>query len=209
MKIKTKAISAIVICFLITIFLSLQPVRASYINWIEKVLDGNEPNNSIAEMQARTAGFHITKTVSLSGTGSNTVNALQLTGTVRVLNQWAIITEADTLTNLTNMYATLYDGTNTVNLTADGMSLSGASVGSFFTKDQVAAQTYSLNLADEARLLETQEDRFSGRPFLITQKNGADTFIQINFTTTDNPVDVDLEIHFEYLPMDGGTLTFL
>ena len=143
----------------------------------------------------------------IGGTGAQTVNVFQFTGTIVIVDQYAEITRVGTLTNLTNMYATIYDGTNTVNLTADGAVLSGAPVYSFFTKDQTAASTYSVNLADEVRLLETLDDRKAGRPFKITAKNGVTNYIRFHYTTTDNPVDFDMDIFFEYEELDGGRLT--
>ena len=56
---------------------------------------------------------------------------------------------------------------------------------------------------------ETKTDKKSGRPFTVTQKNGADTFIRLHFTTTDTPVNFKVKIHFEYYPVNGSTLTFL
>ena len=69
----------------------------------------------------------------IGGTGAQTVNVFQFTGTIAIVDQYAEITRVGTLTNLTNMYASIYDGTNAVNLTADGAVLSGAPVYSFFT----------------------------------------------------------------------------
>ena len=182
---------------------------ASYVNFLGAVIDGSEENNSAAETIKRTVGFHIYKSVNVTGTGSQSANVLQVTGTVIILDQYAEIKTVTTLTNLTGLYSTLYDGTNTVDLTSDGAILSGMPVGTFFTKDKVSTEVYSINDASQCRVLETLADRKSGRPFTITQKNGANTYIQLHYTTTDNPVDFDVEIHFEYLPVNGGTLTFL
>jgi len=143
----------------------------------------------------------------IGGTGAQVVNVFEFTGSVQVVSQWAHITRVGTLTNLTGMYATIYDGTNTVDLTANGAVLSGALVGSFFTKDKVAAQIYSVSLSDECRLLETVDNKWAGRPFIVTAKNGATNYIQFRYTTTDNPVDFDMEIHFQYKLMDGASLT--
>lgn len=168
------------------------------------------PDNCAGEMLLRESGLHISKSIDISkAAGTYAENILQLTGSVIITNQWAVIESVTTLTNLTNAYATLYDGTNTVNLTADGAVLSGAPVGSYFTKDQVAAQPYSVNLSDQCRMLETLEDRKSGRPFTVTQKNGTNTYIRFHFTTTDNPVVFTVKIHFEYVPINNSTLVFL
>ncbi len=143
----------------------------------------------------------------IGGTGAQTVNVFEFTGTVLVVDQWAEITRVGTLTNLTNMYSTIYDGTNAVNLTADGATLSGMPVGTLFTKDQTAAQPYAVNDSSQCRVLETQDIKKAGRPFVITAKNGVTNYIRFHYTTTDNPVDFDMKIFFEYRTLNGGTLT--
>lgn len=172
--------------------------------------DINSPDNSANEMLSRAGGFHICKEISVGGTGSQVVNALQLTGSIIVTNQWAVITEVTTLTNLTAMYASVYDGTNSVDLTKNtGAVLSGATVGTFFTKDKISSEPYSINVADQARMLETLSNSKSGRPFTLTQKNGTNTYIRFHYTTTDNPVNFKIKIHFEFIPVNGSTLVFL
>ncbi len=81
--------------------------------------------------------------------------------------------------------------------------------GSFFTKEKVASQPYTVSLSDEVSVIEELTDKKSGRPFTLTAKEGASNYIQLNFTTTDNPVDFDVKIHFEYYPVNGSTLEFL
>lgn len=180
------------------------------VNDLHEIITGiTQLDNSGSDMLVREGGYIISKEVSVGGTGAQIVNVLQLTGTVMVRNQWAEITEVTTLTNLTAMYATLYDGTNSVDLTANGSVLSGAPVGSFFTKDKVATETYTVNISDECRLNETLGDKKAGRPFIITKKNATNTYIRLHYTTTDAPVNFKVKIYFEYYPMNGGTLTFL
>ena len=178
-------------------------------NPLHEVIPNDCTNNSACDMLKRESGFVIEKDTHITGTGAVTANVLQLTGTCLILNQWAEILTITTKTNMTNVYATLWDGTTSTDLTADGLTLSTAPVGSFFTKDKVSTETYSANIADQARSLETLGDKKAGRPFIVTQKNGADTFIRFHFTTTDAPLDMTMKIYFEYLPMNGGGLEFL
>jgi len=180
-----------------------------YAQQLDETCGVDETANSAKELLIRSSGMKISKSVRITGTGALTANVLQLTGTVNVISQWALLTSITTLVNATGVYSSLWDGTVPIDLTADGIVLSGAPVGSFFTKDQVAAQTYSSNIADQGRLLETLADRWAGRPFIVTQKAAADTFIRFHLTTTDAPVDFTMLVFFEYLPMDGGTLAFL
>ena len=144
--------------------------------------------------------------VEVTGTGSVNLNVFKVTGTVRVLKTWAEITEVTTLTNMTDVYADVYDGTNTVDLTkTPGAVLSGAPVGTFFTKDKASTETFTVNMADEVRVAESTSK--TAVPFYVTQKNGADTYIRFNFTTTDNPVSFKMTVWFEYQLINGGSLT--
>ena len=102
-----------------------------------------------------TPTFCITKEVTITGNGATVLNVFKFTGTVRILNQEAGITEVTDMTTCTDVYFTAYDGTNTVSLTSNGIDLSGATVGTYFTKDRVATETYSLSNSDQVRLLET------------------------------------------------------
>jgi hypothetical protein len=141
--------------------------------------------------------------------GTHAVNVFQVFGTVRIVDQAAEITEVTTLTNCTAVYATLWDGTSSKDLTADGAILSGAPVGTFFTKDQEVTQIYSVNMATEGRVNEILKAQFLGKPFTITQKSGVDTFIRFHFTTTDDPISFKMLLRFEYTSLDGGHLNLL
>jgi len=164
--------------------------------------------NSLVDMFNRTAGRKIGGSVNITANNETKIfNVFKFTGTVRILDQWAIITDATALTNCTNVYATVYDGTNTANLTADGMTLSGATVGTFFTKDMVIAQPYSMLDADQVRVLETLEDRKVGRPFTVNGKNGVDNYIRFQ-VTTNTTLDFTMYVGFEYELYNGSTLEF-
>jgi hypothetical protein len=145
----------------------------------------------------------------ITGTGAVVVNIFKILGPVRILEQIAEIMEVTTLTNLTNLYATAYDGTNTIDLSADGAVLTNAPVGTTFTKDLVIASPFSVQLSDEIRVSEVSVDRTAGKPFTITPKNGVDNFIQLRLTTTDAPVDFMLFVKFIYEPVNGGSLELL
>jgi hypothetical protein len=133
-------------------------------------------------------------------------NVFEFTETITILDQWAIITAIADLTNCTNVYADVWDGTNAVPLTLDGMTLSGVPVGSFFTKDKLAADTYSLNDASQVRVSEVLDSKKVGRPFTITAKNGVTNYIRFH-VTTNTTLDFTMFLHFNYLLLNGATLT--
>ena len=152
----------------------------------------------------------ITTTKQITGiTGAQSLNVFQVTGSVIVTDQYAEIKATPTLTNCTNVYADFWDGTLAQDLTANGIVLSGVPVGTMFTKDKVAASTYTLCDASTGCINETTGDRKVGRPFTVTQKFGADSFIRMNLTTTDNPIDFTVYLEFRWRPINGGNLVLL
>jgi len=152
------------------------------------------------------------KDISVSAAaGSHSVNFFKVHGPVRIIDQVAEIVSVTTLTNLTAVYADLWDGTVSELLTdnSPGAVLSGAPVFSYFTKDKDPSFPYSVLLADQGRAHEVTADRFIGTPFNVNKKSTADTFIRLNFTTTDDPVVFDIHLRFEWQPINGGWLESL
>lgn len=141
--------------------------------------------------------------------GTHVVNVFKLHGNVRVLDQTAEITQVTTLTNCTNVYSDLYDGTVAEPLTANGITLSGVPKTSVFMKDKELIEPYSLMDASQCRVNEVLKDQRWGKPFTITPKVDTDTFIRLHLTTTDDPLSFKMLLRFEYLPLNGGYLEFL
>lgn len=164
----------------------------------------NSPNEVLEREGVRV----IFENVPITGNNlSYNINIFKLIGSVMVLDQYAIITEAIALTNMTDVYADLWDGTNSVKLTngnPGGMTLSAAPVGTLFTKDLLASSPYSINTADQCRMLEPG-NRDIGRPFIVTQKNGVNTYIRFNYTTNTN-LDMKMTVYFKYKILNSGTL---
>jgi hypothetical protein len=152
----------------------------------------------------------ISKNVRVTGTGAITANVLRVTGTVRIISQYAIITDVVTLTNATGVYADAYDGTISVDLTADGLAMSGFPETSFFTKDKDSTEIYTASKADQVRKTEVTAEADIGKPFTITQKKDTDTFIRFHLKTTDNPVDFTMNVIFRYEELTpNASLRFL
>ena len=160
------------------------------------------PNDSLAGYACRSEGGHKMEVEAvIGGTGAQTINVFQFTGTLRVLDQYAMITRVGTLTNFTGMYADVWDGTNSVLLTDNtpGASLSGAPVGTYFTKNMDETQPYTVLMSDEVRVDEPDAgDKKVSQPFTANPKNGATNYIRFHYNTTDNPVDFDMTIYFIY-----------
>ena len=142
----------------------------SHLNSLDSIVPTTVISNSGWDMLRRVSGnLIIVENAVITGTGVVNANVFKVIGTILVLNTWAEITEITTLTNLTNMYADVYDGTNTIDLTkTPGAVLSGAPVGTFFTKDKASTETYSVAMADEVRVLEATAKKCSS--FLYNTK---------------------------------------
>jgi hypothetical protein len=149
--------------------------------------------------------IEIRKTYRITGTGAITENILQVSGSVRVVNQYAVIKKITTLVNATGVYADAYDGTIAEDLTADGAVISGFEVGSLFFKDKDVTQIYTALNADQVRVNELLLDNKAGKPFTVVHKNSVDTFIRFHLTTTDTPVDFMVEIVFLYEKLGSGS----
>jgi len=145
--------------------------------------------------------------IRITGTGSQTVNLFQLVGAVRVNQALAVIKSITTLTNLTGLYFDLWDGAAAKELTSEGATLSGCLCGAIFIKDQIDTQELSVYDTDQARSSEVIDDKRIGKPFSVMAKHGADTFIRLHYTTTDNPVDFTVWLKIEFEPLNGGYLT--
>jgi hypothetical protein len=165
--------------------------------------------NSVEGFLLRAGSRCLEATATITGNNETvTTNVFQFTGPVRILEQFAVITDTTALTNATNIYADIWDGTTATDLTADGMTLSGASVGTFFTKDKTSDQAYSLLLSDQGRLLETLFTNKAGRPFTINGKNGVTNYIRFH-VTTNTTLNFSMFVHFEYELINGATLAFV
>lgn len=146
------------------------------------------PDNSIADMTARTAGIIIGRAGGFAGTGTITSNLFIITGTITVIDAFGQITGVTTLNNLTNIYFDVWDGTISVPITkTTGATLSGAPVGSIIARTRDSTIAVTTIYADQGRVTEVETVK-PHKPFMVTAKNGVTTYLRVTYTTTDNPV---------------------
>jgi len=147
---------------------------------------------------SRLDGIKILKDIHITGTGSITINLLKVIGTVKITEQYAEILSIVSLLNATNVYIDLWDGTVSKDLSLDGAVLSGLPVESFFTKDLDSSKILSVFDASECNFSEIIKSKDIGVPFVISAKHGVDTFLRLNLTTTDTPIDFIIEAVFKF-----------
>jgi len=177
---------------------------------LHRALSTTCSDNSAVNFFNRGIGRIIDEEVTISiAAGTHTINVFKVTGTIWLFEQWAELTEITTLTNFTNMYSTLYDGTNTRIVTADGATLSGLPVGTVFTKAQDETQPYTVVDASGCQITVPLDAKKVGYPFTLTQKSGTDTYLQLHMTTTDDPVSFKMRLLFTWAPLNGGNFELL
>jgi hypothetical protein len=187
---------------------------------MEKTIDGKEYSiiyqsvpeaqylrtNSVGEYLSRAHGRIWRGEVPIiRGAGSHAINVFQITGTVVVSNQIAIITEITNLADCTKVYSTFYDGGSSTDLTSDGIDLSGVAVGTTFFKDKEPEQPYTLLDATTCQIYEPTGKK-EGQPFFLIQKYGADCYIRFHLTTATS-VNFKMYLEFTYKLINGATLT--
>jgi hypothetical protein len=171
----------------------------------------NSPVLNSAQKVLKRSGTTIIVPARIQGNNdSYNVPVFKVTGTVRIIEQYAILTNITNLSNMTNVYADLWADTGGAGtiigvLTTDGMTLSDAEEGSYFTKDKEVGETYSLVKSNTGGINETRPDEFIGRAFTVTQRKGVDTYIRFNYTT-NTVLDFVMDIYFTYFLMDGSNL---
>jgi hypothetical protein len=99
----------------------------------------------------------------------------------------------------------LWDGASASSLTTDGIDLSNKGVGTFFTKDRVGTEPYSMIAGVDGGVLETRDDDAIGRPFTVTQKGPGDAYIRLHATAGGDTQIFKMFLHFTYKLLDGGS----
>lgn len=180
----------------------------TYINWNRRDLLDTGSSNSVEGAVIRAGGKHTTKTITLSANNTSaSVNVFQLTGSVLVKGIHGEVILVTTLTNLTNAYFDLWDGTNSVPLTKiTGASMSGFGVGSFFLKDADVSSSLSTIQNDQCRIKEGATGNKALQEFIATQKISTNTYIRFNYTTTDAPINAELKIDVKWADIDNGVI---
>jgi hypothetical protein len=180
----------------------------SYYNFLKEQFTGTGSDNTPEGAIIRTGGKHVIKEITLSANNTTAnVNVFQVTGNVKVLALHGHIKTKTTLTNLTNAYFAIWDGTAERPITkTTGASMSNYNVNAFFAKTQDVSVALTTANNSSGNFVEPSADKNTFQPFIAIQKTGTDTFIRFTYTTTDAPINATLEIHIEFSDIDTGTI---
>jgi len=127
-------------------------------------------------------------------------------GSVLILRLWAEVTTTLS-SNITNVYYDLYDSLGSMPLTLNvgGPNINAAPQGSVIWKSTINTGSLSTSLSDVGRMTERATDDLElFKPFILTKRNGANTFIRFTYTTTDAPASGNIRHGLIYLPLYEG-----
>jgi len=175
---------------------------------LNKALLGSPELDSTHEKLDHIGGTRTAKVITLSA--SNTTaseNIFQITGTVEILSIHGGVADATTLVNCTAAHLEMYDGTATSDITRNQGELSGVSVGTFINKNATAANDFVVCDPVAGVFSEPASGNKSFAPFTITQKTGTDTFIRFTYTTTDAPINAQIDWEVRWDGHDDGLAT--
>lgn len=165
-------------------------------------------SDSVSDLVCAVGAHHeeVEKTLNASNTSAN-VNLFSVTGSVDVTKLFAVVTDTTVFTNCTGAYFDVFSTPDSYVITKNDGVLSGMSVGTVFLKSDVATATMAIKNASTAGFTESSTERKAYREGIVTQKNGANTYIRFNYTTTDAPINAKIKFYVYYDPLDGGTVT--
>jgi hypothetical protein len=153
-------------------------------------------------------GKRLAKSINVVGNNETlTVNIFKFHGIMAILNQWGAITAVNDISNCTNVYADVWDGTAADLVTAPGADLSGSPVNTILFKDEINTEVFSKVVADQARIYENRDDDALGRPFNLIGKPGVDNYIRLHLTT-NTTLDFTMLVNFRVAFVNGSDLEF-
>lgn len=148
-----------------------------------------------------------TKTTNASNTTAH-VPIFRITGTVRILKLYGIVGTVLS-SNHTAASFRLNDQTAQIQITSvAGTAASAAPVGTTIQKTGLAALAVSVDSAAAGAIREpTAAETVVQSEFDVVAKNGANTDIEYNYTTTNTPATGSITFVVEYQSLNGGTVT--
>lgn len=161
----------------------------------------------MATYSSSTSPVRLEVSKALAGSGATEViNLFSIVGAVNIKKIYGIVTEATTLTNMTDCHWNVNDGAGDYPITkTTTCTMSSAIVGSVLTKlDAVTAVAY-LKDGVAGGVVEGTSAVIPYE-FMVIQKSATATYIQFIYTTTDAPIDATMKFIVEYEGINGGYL---
>ena len=132
-----------------------------------------------------------------------------VTGAIEMLRFFSFFYDNTVVTTSpTKLYFDVWDQTNDVKITADGVDCSGVSLHALVGRIDQNIIPAELMDTDQIRIIDGALGLELHAPLIINAKNGADTRIRLNYTTDGGWVDFVLCYEFVWRPLvrDRGRL---
>ena len=125
--------------------------------------------------------------------GSYSEEFATLTGSVEVLRFWTFFYNVDNVTGApTKVHFDLYDRTNIVDITLDGVDCTGATLHSLLGRIDTSLAAAHLMDSDQVRIVDGAVGLELSAPFVASAKYGADTRMRFNYTTDGSAMDFQI-----------------
>jgi len=146
----------------------------------------------------------LTKSPTLSGTGAQSDHLFTVTGACECVVRGRVTNSG---TNLTALKLETDDGTAQVDITLNGVTLSGLAAGTAVFRNGLAASTLALSDNAAGDVIEGADAGQNGieTSFIVNAKDSVTTYIQATYSTTDNPCAAVIEWTCYWRPMFSGS----
>lgn len=180
----------------------------SWFDFFRQIFSGTGADDTGEGAAIRAGGKIATKTITLNANNTTAnVNVFQITGDVKVLALYGRVKTATTLTNLTKAYFNVWDGTVQRDLTLNtGSTMSGFGVGAFFAKLRSSNVAMVVQNNSFGIFVEDTSNKLQFQQFFLIQKAATNTYVRFTYTTTDAPINAELEVCIEFADNNTGTI---
>ena len=141
----------------------------------------------------RRAGTRMIQCISVTGqpvAGAHTIEFSTLTGAVEVLRFWSFFYNADNTGGApTKVHYDLYDQTNVVDITLDGVDCTGATLHSLLGRIDKSTAAINFMDTDQVRVVDGAVGLELSAPFVASAKYGANTRVRFCYTTDGSPIE--------------------
>ena len=125
--------------------------------------------------------------------GSYSEEFATVTGTIEVLRFWSFFYNVDDVTGApTKVHFDLYDRTNIVDITLDGVDCTGVTVQSLLGRIDKSNAVAHLMDTDQVRIVDGAVGLELSAPLIVSAKYGADTRMRFNYTTDGTAMDFQI-----------------
>lgn len=180
----------------------------AYLNFLKRIFTGTGSSNTPEGGIIRVGGKHVSKIITLNANNTSaSINVFQVTGYNKSFDIHGEVHAVTLMSNCTNCYFDLWDGTTSVPITkTTGATLSNFAVGSGFIKDAAVTSFLTVINNNQCAMNEAAVGVKEGAPFTVMQKLSTNTYIRFNYTTTNAPINAQLNIHITFADIDSGTI---